>query len=97
MSENLKNQEKQRDLPDWMLDKSTVNELKFCKMFTEMHSMKCIGGRFIDFDGLVDEDALGNEIYKILKQGVWFGLSKKVTQIMDTLRHYCYSEPLAPT
>ena len=96
MSENLKNQEKQRDLPDWMLDKSTVNELKFCKVFTEMHPMKCIGGRFIDFDGLVDENALGNEIYKLLLQGVRAGIARKTAQILETLRHYCYSEPPVP-
>lgn len=87
---------KERELPDWMLDKTTVNELKFCKYFVEKHPLKCIKGRFYDYDGLVDENALGNEIYRMLRQGVWIGLSKKVTLIMDTLRHYCYSEPLQP-
>ena len=87
---------KERELPDWMLDKATVNELKFCKCFVEKHPLKCIKGRFYDYDGLVDENALGNEIYRMLRQGVWIGLSKKVTLIMDTLRHYCFSEPLQP-
>lgn len=87
---------KERELPDWMLDKTTVNELKFCKYFVEKHPLKCIKGRFYDYDGLVDENALGNEIYRMLRQGVWIGLSKKVTLIMETLRHYCYSEPLVP-
>lgn len=89
-------EKKERELPDWMLDKTTVNELKFCKYFVEKHPLKCIKGRFYDYDGLVDENALGNEIYKMLRQGVWFGLSKKVTNIMDILRHFCYSEPLQP-
>lgn len=107
MNENTKDvskngENKERDglnkvqTPDWMLDKVTVNEMKFCKMFTEKHPLKCIGGRFYDYYGLVDENALGNEIYRILRQAVWFGLPKKVTLIMDTLRHYCYSEPLLP-
>ena len=78
----------ERELPDWMVDKLTINEMKFCKMFTEKHPLKCIGGRFYDYDGLVDENALGNEIYRMLRQAVWFGLPKKVTLIMDTLRHY---------
>ena len=30
---------KERELPDWMLDKTTVNELKFCKLFTQKHPM----------------------------------------------------------
>ena len=30
---------KERELPDWMLDKTTVNELKFCKYFVEKHPM----------------------------------------------------------
>ena len=79
---------KERELPDWMLDKTTVNELKFCKLFTQKHPMKCIGGRFFDYDGLVDENALGNEVYRMLRQSVWIGLSKKVMQIMDALRLY---------
>ena len=58
------------ELPDWMLDKTTVNVLKFCKLFTQKHPMKCIGGRFFDYDGLVDENALGNEVYRMLRQGV---------------------------
>ncbi len=86
----------EREFPDWMVDKLTINEMKFCKMFTEKHPLKCIGGRFYDYDGLVDENALGNEIYRMLRQAVWFGLPKKVNLIMDTLRHYCYSKPLLP-
>ena len=82
--------------PEWMLDKTTVNELKFCKLFTQKHPMKCIGGRFFDYDGLVDENALGAEVYRMLRQGVWIGLSKKVVQIMDALRLYTYSAPLTP-
>ena len=39
---------KERELPDWMLDKTTVNELKFCKYFVEKHPLKCIKGRFYD-------------------------------------------------
>lgn len=87
---------KERELPEWMFDKTTVNELKFCKVFTQKHPMKCIGGRFFDYDGLVDENALGNEVYRMLRQGVWIGLSKKVVQIMDALRLYTYSAPLTP-
>ena len=86
----------ERELPDWMLDKTTVNELKFCGAFTQKHPMKCIGGRFFDYDGLVDENALGNEVYRMLRRGVWIGLSKKVVQIMDALRLYTYSEPIPP-
>lgn len=89
-------EKKERELPEWMLDKTTVNELKFCKYFVETHPLKCIKGRFYDYNGLVDENALGNEIYCMLRQGIWFGLSKKVTLIMETLRHFCYSEPLVP-
>lgn len=87
---------KERELPEWMMDKLTINEMKFCKLFVEKHPLKCIMGRFYDYNGLVDENALGNEIYRMLRQGVWFGLPKKVTLIMETLRHYCYSKPLLP-
>lgn len=95
-TETPQEKKKERELPEWMLDKITVNELKFCKLFTQKHPIKCIGGRFFDYDGLVDENALGNEVYRMLRQGVWIGLSKKVVQIMDALRLYTYSVPLIP-
>ena len=56
----------ERELPDWMLDKTTVNELIFSRMFLGQHPMKCIKGVFYDYDGVVDENELGNEIYNIL-------------------------------
>ena len=87
---------KKLDLPEWMLDKSTVDELTFCEDFVEKHPLRCIKGRFYDYNGLVDEDELGFEIYEMLKQGIKFGLSKRVNNIIDSLRHYCYSEPIIP-
>ena len=56
---------KERELPDWMLDKTAINELKFCKYFVQKHPLKCIGGRFFDYDRLEDENALGNEVYRM--------------------------------
>ena len=91
-----KKKERDRELPDWMLDKTTVNELIFSRMLLGQHPMKCIKGVFYDYDGVVDENELGNEIYNILMKAVWFGLPKKVSNIIDSLRHYCYSEPLPP-
>ncbi len=91
-----KQKKRDRELPDWMLDKTTVNELIFSRMFMGQHPMKCIKGVFYDYDGVVDENELGNEIYNILMKAVWFGLPKKVSNIIDSLRHYCYSEPLPP-
>ena len=41
---------KERELPDWMVDKVTVNELKFCKYIVEKHPLKCISGRFFDYN-----------------------------------------------
>ena len=60
------------DLPDWMLDKVTVNEQKFCRMFTERHPLKCIGGQFFDHDGEVDENMDAGEFRKTpKKKGRW--------------------------
>lgn len=55
-----KKKERDRELPDWMLDKTTVNELIFSRMFLGQHPMKCIKGVFYDYDGVVDENELGN-------------------------------------
>ena len=89
-------EEKNNNLPEWLLDSRTVNEPEFCRYFVENHPLKCIHGRFYDYSGIVDEDLLGNEIYRMLLQGVNSGIARKTAQIMDTLRHYCYSEPPKP-
>ena len=91
-----KSEKQERELPDWMIDKTTVNELKFCRYFVNRHPLKCIKGRFYDFNGLVDETALGYEIYEMLLQGTWTGLARKVTNIIEVMRHFCFSEPLVP-
>ena len=95
-NKSKKSQKQERELPDWMIDKTTVNELKFCRYFVNRHPLKCIKGRFYDFNGLVDETALGYEIYEMLLQGTWTGLARKVTNIIEVMRHFCFSEPLVP-
>jgi putative DNA primase/helicase len=90
------NENDAEDRVSWLMDRNMVDELKFCQMFVTSHPLKCIRGRFYDYDGLVDENELGNEIYQKLLEGVRTGLSKKVSNIMDTLRHFCYSEPVPP-
>ena len=95
-NKSKKSQKQERELPDWMIDKTIVNELKFCRYFVNRHPLKCIKGRFYDFNGLVDETALGYEIYEMLLQGTWTGLARKVTNIIEVMRHFCFSEPLVP-
>ena len=88
--------EKNNSLPVWLLDSRTVDEPEFCRYFVKKHPLMCIHGRFYDYDGPVDEDALGNEIYKMLLPGVRSGIARKTAQILETLRHYCYSQPPVP-
>ena len=95
-NENKREFAKKGDTPAWLIDSRTVNEPEFCRCFVENHPLKCIHGRFYDYSGIVDEDLLGNEIYRMLLQGVKSGIARKTAQITDTLRHYCYSEPPKP-
>lgn len=79
-----------------MLDARTVDEPRFCRYFVEKHPLKFIRGRFYDLDGIVDEERLCNEIYQFLLQGVKSGIARKTAQILDVLKQFCYSAPLAP-
>lgn len=92
LPKNLEN----NGFPDWLTDDLKVDELKFCYYFTAQHPLKCIGGRFFDYDGIVDENSLENEVYQMLRTGISTGLAKRVSNIMDTLRLYAYSEPIPP-
>ena len=86
----------ENNLPDWLTEDSKVDELKFCYYFTAQHPLKCIGGRFYDLDGIVDEKALENEVYQMLRTGISTGLAKRVSNIIESLRLYAYSEPIKP-
>ena len=96
MNDKTKETNTRNNLPDWLTDESKVNELKFCQYFTGIHPLKCIDGRFYDFDGLVDENSLENEIYQVLRLGISTGLAKRTANLLESLRLYAYSQPVKP-
>lgn len=86
----------ENNLPDWLTEDSKVDELKFCYYFTAQHPLKCIGGRFYDLDGIVDEKTLENEVYRMLRTGISTGLAKRTSNLLESLRLYAYSQPVKP-
>ena len=80
--------------PDWVQD-NKIHEVLFCKAFLEKHPMICINGTFFTKEGRVtDENRLRKEILDWMEPYVTSGLSKKISNILDTLRVKCYSPPL---
>ncbi|MBP3760516.1 MAG: DNA primase [Ruminococcus sp.] len=96
MNDKTKETNTRNNFPDWLTDESKVNELKFCQYFTGIHPLKCIDGRFYDFDGLVGENSLENEIYQLLRLGISTGLAKRTSNLLESLRLYAYSQPVKP-
>lgn len=83
--------------PVWLGERGAVNEFLFCHELLKEHPMRSVSGRLYDYDGAVDEDALGNEIcMKLLEGGVPCGIAAKVSAITAALKHCVNSEPLRP-
>ena len=80
--------------PDWYNGKK-IDEVTFCRELLHNHPMKCIDGTFFTPDGPVeDEAALKQLILDEIQVVITNGLSKKVSNLLETLRMIAYSAPL---
>lgn len=80
--------------PDWY-DGKHLNEVLFCQSFLRAHSMKSVNGTFFTVEGRVtDENGLKKEIYDLIKPFFVTGLSKRITNLLDTMRMECYAPDL---
>ena len=80
--------------PDWY-DGKKINEVRFCYDFLESHPLKCIAGRFYTPDGPVEDEAeIKQKVLLEIESYVTSGLSKKVSNILDSLRLLAYTAPM---
>ena len=80
--------------PDWY-DGKKINEVQFCYDFLESYPLKCIDGRFYTPDGPVEDEAeIKQKVLLEIESYVTSGLSKKVSNILDSLRLLAYAAPM---
>ena len=80
--------------PDWF-DGEKIDEVTFCHELIRNHPMKCIENRFFTPDGPVEDEAeLKQLILKEIQAFIIHGLSKKVSNLLESLRIIAYSAPL---
>jgi len=76
--------------PDWY-DGKHLNEVLFCQSFLRDHPIKSVNGTFFTVEGrMTDENGLKKEIYDLIKPFFVTGLSKRITNLLDTMRMECY-------
>lgn len=79
---------------DWW-DGKKIDEVSFCEGFLKDHPMISINDTFFTVDGRVsDENKLKKDILDAIKPYVTSGIAKRASNLLDTLRVMCYSEPL---
>lgn len=80
--------------PDWF-DGQKIDEVAFCGSFLREHPMKCINGRFFTPDGPVEDEAVIKQlILDEIQVVITSGLSKRVSNLLETLRMMAYSAPM---
>ena len=86
--------EQKSDAPEWLGKKGIINEVLFCKEFTELYPMKYIDGKFITIDGEISLDKVSAQIGDMLIPYVFTNLARKVKSLTDALKLYCHTDKL---
>lgn len=84
------------ETPSWLIGSNGVNEVEFCRIFTEQRPLKYVKGKFYGFDGDVGDDIISHEISIILTQHITTNIARKVKSLLEALKLYCHSEPIVP-
>jgi len=82
------------DAPEWLSDKGVINEVLFCKEFTEFYPMKYIDNKFITVDGETTLDKVSAQVGNMLIPYVSTSLARKVKSLTDALKLYCHTDKL---
>ena len=82
------------DTPEWLSDKGVINEVLFCKEFTEFYPMKYIDNKFITVDGETTLDKVSAQIGNMLIPHVSTSLARKVKSLTYALKLYCHTVKL---
>ena len=79
--------------PDWYNGKK-IDEVQFGRTFLEQWPLKCVNGTLYTLDGPVeDESEIKQRILENIEEYVTSGLSKKVTNILETIKLLAFSDP----
>ena len=80
--------------PEWLSDKGVINEVLFCKEFTELYPLRYIDNKFISLDGEIANDKVSAQIGDMLIPYVYTNIARKVKSLTDALRLYCRTDEL---
>ena len=79
--------------PDWYNGKK-IDEVQFGRAFLKQWPLKCVNGTLSTLDGPVeDESEIKQRILENIEEYVTSGLSKKVTNILETIKLLAFSDP----
>lgn len=79
---------------EWMPG-GKLDEVKFCQLFVEEHSLVYADGAFFSIEGRIrDEQKLKQMIYQVLSQSYKYSLGRKVDSLLAALRLEAARKPL---
>ncbi len=85
----------EQSYPTWF-DGKKVDETAYCQWLFAKEEMRCINKRLYNMDGLLSDEMMKARIVRDLHLYVRTSLYKKASNILDTLKAMCYSEPMIP-
>lgn len=78
------------DVPEWVMGKGQIDEVRFGHEYLSRHPMTCVGGKLFDINGEVDVKYLNYSIANEITPHIRSNVSKRVKQITDTMKLLCY-------
>ena len=89
----MRNNTRNPSWPDWY-DGKKIDEVQFGRAFLEQRPLKCVNGTLYTLDGPIeDESEVKQQILENIEEYVTSGLSKKVSNILETIKLLAFSEP----
>lgn len=80
--------------PEWLSEKGVINEVLFCKEFTDIYPLKYIDNKFITVDGEIATDKVSALVGNMLIPYISTSLARKVKSLTDAFKLYCHTDKL---
>ena len=91
---DFEKQERAKEVAALEEQNGEIDEVAFCEYFLQKVPLKCIHDTFFGFDGMMTDEDVEKEIYRMVKSVLTKGVSKKVKQLLEVLRLEAHSEEI---
>ena len=84
----------EEELPDWMIDDSHLDEIRFTDFFLEKYPMLCVHEKLYGLDGMEEDDRVKKVISELISPFIRTDVAGKIKKLLDLLKIRAHAEAL---